>query len=93
MNRQLMNRVIKNDKEIGKNIRKYSISKQEWDNYNNQIINTYSCNFKHMDSIFSDNHNIVRTMNNQTQTIQPYQYYQPLVDPYKTVIIVKRNNN
>ena len=46
------------DKDIGKlaltSVRCYTIDKPDWDKYNNQITNTYSPYFKHIDSILSD---------------------------------------
>jgi hypothetical protein len=57
---RIIHTLFKNDKEIGKVIiRNYSISKQEWDNYNKQIINAYSSNFNHMDSLFSNNNHSI----------------------------------
>ena len=46
------------DKNIGKNLvivaRCYTIDKPNWENYNSQITNTYSSNFKHLDSVLTD---------------------------------------
>lgn len=55
MLRHTLGKRVFSDKDIGRSItRFYTIGQSEWDKYNKQINNTYSPNFRHLDSVLTD---------------------------------------